>query len=171
MAFACTVPRVTESAEELDDGALAACRAGDRAALHRFVTRYQHMVFAFLSRSLGGGPHVEDLAQDVFLRTVARAAVVIAVSVAGAACVNSRPYTELAIDHAGFAGRLRRACELARGNAGAGVCATDETIEEDGSSDETAIEETADGGFVASDDGQTGRSPDVLSEDAIVDPP
>jgi RNA polymerase sigma-70 factor (ECF subfamily) len=68
VAFACTIPRVTESAEELDDSSLAGCRAGDRAALHLFVTRYQHMVFAFLSRSLGTGPHVEDLAQEVFLR-------------------------------------------------------------------------------------------------------
>src|SRR5262249_6427527 len=33
-----------------------------------FVSRYQGVVFAFLSRALGAGPHVEDLAQEVFLR-------------------------------------------------------------------------------------------------------
>src|SRR5262249_20624144 len=30
--------------------------------------RYQPVVFAFLSRSFGAGPHIEDLAQEVFLR-------------------------------------------------------------------------------------------------------
>src|SRR5205823_3800926 len=33
-----------------------------------FVVRYQGLVFAFLSRASGAGPHVEDLAQEVFLR-------------------------------------------------------------------------------------------------------
>ncbi len=53
---------------EIDEATLAACRLGDPTALRLFVTRYQDMVFAFLSRSLGRGPHVEDLAQEVFLR-------------------------------------------------------------------------------------------------------
>ena len=53
---------------EIDEPTLEACRHGDPAALRLFVTRYQDMLFAFLSRSLGPGPHVEDLAQEVFLR-------------------------------------------------------------------------------------------------------
>jgi RNA polymerase sigma-70 factor (ECF subfamily) len=53
---------------ELDADTLQSCRVGSAAALRVFVTRYERMVFAFLSRSLGPGPHVEDLAQEVFLR-------------------------------------------------------------------------------------------------------
>jgi RNA polymerase sigma-70 factor, ECF subfamily len=68
VAAACTVLGVAESAAELDEATLEGCRAGNAAALRIFVTRYQHIVFAFLSRSLGAGPHVEDLAQEVFLR-------------------------------------------------------------------------------------------------------
>jgi RNA polymerase sigma-70 factor, ECF subfamily len=55
---------------EVDDGTLAACAKGDRAALRLFVVTYQPMVFAYLSRALGHGPHVEDLAQEVFLRAI-----------------------------------------------------------------------------------------------------
>jgi RNA polymerase sigma-70 factor (ECF subfamily) len=47
---------------------LLRCRAQDRAAFRAFVVRYQRVVFALLSRMLGHGPHVEDLAQEVFLR-------------------------------------------------------------------------------------------------------
>jgi RNA polymerase sigma-70 factor (ECF subfamily) len=47
---------------------LNACRAGDPAAFRNFVRRYEKVVFAFLSRALGRGAHVEDLAQEVFLR-------------------------------------------------------------------------------------------------------
>lgn len=54
--------------EELDAATIEACRRGDPLALRRFVVTYQRSVFAFLSRSLGGGPHIEDLAQEVFLR-------------------------------------------------------------------------------------------------------
>lgn len=53
---------------ELDGETLEGCRRGNPAALREFVTRYQHVVFAYLSRTLGAGPHVEDLAQEVFLR-------------------------------------------------------------------------------------------------------
>ena len=53
---------------ELDSETLAACRVACPRALRLFVVRYQHMVFAYLSRTLGSGPHVEDLAQEVFLR-------------------------------------------------------------------------------------------------------
>lgn len=44
------------------------CRAGDRAALGQFVLHYQRSVFAFLSRMTGVGAHVEDLAQEVFIK-------------------------------------------------------------------------------------------------------
>src|SRR5262245_43138219 len=53
---------------ELSHAILARCVAGDAAALHAFVTHYQVAVFALLSRLLGRGPHVEDLAQETFLR-------------------------------------------------------------------------------------------------------
>jgi len=53
---------------ELDTATIEACRRGDSVALKRFVVTYQRQVFAFLSRSLGGGTHIEDLAQEVFLR-------------------------------------------------------------------------------------------------------
>jgi RNA polymerase sigma-70 factor (ECF subfamily) len=53
---------------ELETETLEACRAGDPKALRRFVVRYEPLVFAYLSRTLGAGPHVEDLAQEVFLR-------------------------------------------------------------------------------------------------------
>ncbi len=36
----------------------------------RIYLYYQSSVFAFLSRSVGRGPHVEDLAQEVFLRVL-----------------------------------------------------------------------------------------------------
>ena len=53
---------------ELEREVLVRCRARDPAALRLFVSRYQRMVFAYLSRSMGPGVHVEDMAQDVFLR-------------------------------------------------------------------------------------------------------
>jgi RNA polymerase sigma-70 factor (ECF subfamily) len=56
------------SAGEVDDLTLEGCRRREPVALRRFVLRYQRLVFAYLSRSLGQGPHVEDLAQDVFLK-------------------------------------------------------------------------------------------------------
>ena len=53
---------------ELDASVLEACRRREPQALRLWVTRYERPVFAFLSRSLGSGPHVEDLAQEVFVR-------------------------------------------------------------------------------------------------------
>jgi RNA polymerase sigma-70 factor (ECF subfamily) len=53
---------------ELDRPTLARCRTRDPVAFRAFVTRYERPVFACLSRMLGRGPHVEDLAQEVFLR-------------------------------------------------------------------------------------------------------
>jgi len=53
---------------EVDRATLARCCAGDAASMRAFVRHYERMVLAFLSRSLGFGPQVEDLAQEVFLR-------------------------------------------------------------------------------------------------------
>ena len=58
------------SESEVDGRTLAGCAKGDAAALRRFVVTYQPVVFAYLSRALGHGPHVEDLAQEVFLRAI-----------------------------------------------------------------------------------------------------
>src|SRR5688572_32626070 len=52
----------------LDGAVLARCRAQDPMAFRAFVVRYQRMVFALLSRMLGHGPEVEDLAQETFVR-------------------------------------------------------------------------------------------------------
>jgi RNA polymerase sigma-70 factor (ECF subfamily) len=53
---------------ELDRAVLLRCKAGDPMAFRAFVVRYEKPVFALLSRMLGRGPHVEDLAQETFLR-------------------------------------------------------------------------------------------------------
>jgi RNA polymerase sigma-70 factor (ECF subfamily) len=75
MAIAMTEPRRDDAARpptgagaELDRATLLRCRAQDKTAFRAFVLRYQRPVFACLSRMLGHGPHVEDLAQEVFLR-------------------------------------------------------------------------------------------------------
>ncbi len=68
VAAARCVARVDADPAEVDASILDGCRAGDPVALTAFVSRYQHRVFGFLSRTLGAGPHVEDLAQEVFLR-------------------------------------------------------------------------------------------------------
>jgi RNA polymerase sigma-70 factor (ECF subfamily) len=52
----------------LDAAVLARCRAQDPMAFRAFVVRYERMVFALLSRMLGHGPDVEDLAQETFVR-------------------------------------------------------------------------------------------------------
>lgn len=61
-------PDVALRQDDLDEATLRACCRRDPVALRRWVVRYERVVFAFLSRSLGGGPQVEDLAQEVFLR-------------------------------------------------------------------------------------------------------
>jgi RNA polymerase sigma-70 factor (ECF subfamily) len=53
---------------ELDRVTLVRCRAQDPMAFQAFVVRYERAVFAVLSQMLGRGPHVEDLAQETFLR-------------------------------------------------------------------------------------------------------
>jgi RNA polymerase sigma-70 factor, ECF subfamily len=55
-------------APESDRALLARCKRGDPVAFRAFVVRYERAVFALLSRVRGGGPHVEDLAQETFLR-------------------------------------------------------------------------------------------------------
>lgn len=55
---------------ELDRVTLERARARDPMALRAFVVRYERAVFALLSRMTGPGPHVEDLAQETFLRAV-----------------------------------------------------------------------------------------------------
>jgi RNA polymerase sigma-70 factor (ECF subfamily) len=61
-------PRAEPRAPEIDAGVLARCRAQDPMAFRAFVVRYERAVFALLSRMLGRGAHVEDLAQETFLR-------------------------------------------------------------------------------------------------------
>jgi RNA polymerase sigma-70 factor, ECF subfamily len=53
---------------ELDGALVARCSTGDPEAFRAFVERYQVMVFALLSRLRGRGSHVEDLAQETFVR-------------------------------------------------------------------------------------------------------
>jgi RNA polymerase sigma-70 factor (ECF subfamily) len=54
--------------DEIDRATLVRCKARDPIAFRAFVVRYERAVFALLSRLLGRGPHVEDLAQETFLR-------------------------------------------------------------------------------------------------------
>jgi RNA polymerase sigma-70 factor (ECF subfamily) len=53
---------------ELDRATLLRCKASDPVAFRAFVVRYERPVFALLSRLLGRGPHVEELAQEAFLK-------------------------------------------------------------------------------------------------------
>jgi RNA polymerase sigma-70 factor (ECF subfamily) len=53
---------------EIDRAVLVRCRAGDPTAFQAFVVRYERLVFAVLGQMVGRGPHVEDLAQEAFLR-------------------------------------------------------------------------------------------------------
>ena len=53
---------------EIDDATLRRCRIGDPIAFRAFVVRYQRAVFALLSRLVGHGDHVEDLAQETFVQ-------------------------------------------------------------------------------------------------------
>jgi RNA polymerase sigma-70 factor (ECF subfamily) len=52
----------------LEAAVIVRCRARDPVAFRAFVVRYEKMVFALLSRMLGRGPEVEDLAQETFVR-------------------------------------------------------------------------------------------------------
>jgi RNA polymerase sigma-70 factor (ECF subfamily) len=70
VAMSAAFPRSREATApvSLDRGVLARCCAQDPAAFRAFVVRYERMVFALLSRMLGHGPQVEDLAQEAFVR-------------------------------------------------------------------------------------------------------
>jgi RNA polymerase sigma-70 factor, ECF subfamily len=59
---------VVGEARELDRATLVRCQAGDAIAFRAFVVRYERPVFAVLSRLIGRGAEVEDLAQETFLR-------------------------------------------------------------------------------------------------------
>lgn len=52
----------------LDAAVLARCRAQDPMAFRSFVVRHERVVFACLSRIVGRGNDVEDLAQETFVR-------------------------------------------------------------------------------------------------------
>lgn len=56
------------SGTELDKDLLLQCRNGDPDALHAFVKCYERRVYMCISRWLGPDPHVDDLAQDTFVR-------------------------------------------------------------------------------------------------------
>lgn len=56
------------SAPPLERVVIEGCRAQDPFAFRAFIVRHERMVFALLSRMLGHGPEVEDLAQETFLR-------------------------------------------------------------------------------------------------------
>lgn len=61
------------SGRELDEVSLALARRGDRGGCTRFVAFYERLVFAAIGRILGPGTpraHVEELAQDAFLRAL-----------------------------------------------------------------------------------------------------
>jgi RNA polymerase sigma-70 factor (ECF subfamily) len=47
---------------------LEGCKGQDKEAFRRFVLAHQRAVFALISRVTGRGSHVQDLAQEVFLR-------------------------------------------------------------------------------------------------------
>ena len=72
MAIAMSTGPATRSdpapARGLDAAVLVRCKAQDPMAFRAFVVRYERMVFALLSRMLGHGPEVEDLAQETFVR-------------------------------------------------------------------------------------------------------
>src|SRR4051794_40746878 len=70
VAMSVAFPRSREgsSPAPLDAGVLERCRSQDPMAFRAFVVRYERMVFALLSRMLGHGPEVEDLAQETFVR-------------------------------------------------------------------------------------------------------
>lgn len=60
--------REGESVPPLDPAVLERCRGQDPMAFRAFVVRHERMVFALLSRMLGHGSEVEDLAQETFVR-------------------------------------------------------------------------------------------------------
>ncbi len=61
-------PRSRSGPSELDRSTLSRCKLGDPLAFRAFVVHYQRAVFALVSRIVGTGGDVEDLAQEAFLR-------------------------------------------------------------------------------------------------------
>jgi RNA polymerase sigma-70 factor (ECF subfamily) len=57
-----------EGAPQVDRQTLLDCVAQNPEAFRAFVLAYERSVFALISRVLGRGPHVQDLAQETFLR-------------------------------------------------------------------------------------------------------
>ena len=70
MAMGVAFPKRSETGKPapLDPGVITRCRAQDPMAFRAFVVRYERMVFALLSRMMGHGSEVEDLAQETFVR-------------------------------------------------------------------------------------------------------
>jgi len=62
------MPEPHESASLATRAETERLRAQDPLAFRAFVVRHQRPIFALFSRMLGRGAHVEDLAQDTFLR-------------------------------------------------------------------------------------------------------
>jgi RNA polymerase sigma-70 factor (ECF subfamily) len=60
--------RLPSPHDELTRATLEACKTQDPAAFRSFVVHHQRAVFALISRACGRGAHVEDLAQETFLR-------------------------------------------------------------------------------------------------------
>ncbi len=79
-----TAPQAEESTEEMEQApvsgpvrrrrpevsslVLKGCIAQEEPSFRAFVACYDHWVFAIVSRRLGYGPHVEDLAQEIFTK-------------------------------------------------------------------------------------------------------
>lgn len=73
MAMSAAFPREPAHGAHGEPGPLeplvvARCRQQDPVAFRAFVVRHERMVFALLSRVLGRGADVEDLAQETFVR-------------------------------------------------------------------------------------------------------
>src|SRR5690349_11804191 len=62
------LPGTQTAPGEIDAITLRDAQRGDPRAIERFIRHYERTIFAFLSRSLGRGPDIEDLAQEVFVR-------------------------------------------------------------------------------------------------------
>ena len=62
--------QVKVRASEFDPRLLLAAQEGDVSAQEEFVRHYQDRLFAFISRAVGAGMMVEDLAQEVFIRAL-----------------------------------------------------------------------------------------------------
>lgn len=68
MAVGMSVPPVRTYDPPLEAEHVARLKTGDPVAFRAFVVRHERMVFALLSRMLGHGAEVEDLAQETFVR-------------------------------------------------------------------------------------------------------